>query len=294
MNPPTDSFWTTEYRQTLRPNARGFARDIALGALARAADASGRIDRALARPRVHFIYLHYIFDDEVEPFRKLLASLLKVMTPLSYSDAVERTVSGPIDKPYLAVSFDDGFKNCLTAAEVLESFGMRACFFVCPGVISADRETMVRFAKDRLHFPPVEFMSWDDLASLRSRGHEIGNHTLDHLRLADAPDPREQIDRGLSLLRLRFGDVSHFSWPYGSFDAITPAAREAVFAAGHSTIASGTRGAHVVPAGDARELCIRRDHVLAAAPLRHTRYLLARSAERANDGDNRFVETKQK
>ena len=278
--------WTTSYAAIHRPNARYIARSAALSALAAIGEMTGRTTAALSRPRIHFVYLHHIFKDEIEPFRRLLDSLTKSMTPIGYGDAVERCVRGPIEKPYLAFSFDDGFKNCLDAAKVLEEFGARACFFVCPDVIEASEERQITFARDRLHLPPVEFMNWADIDSLRSRGHEIGNHTIGHVRLSDVADPREPIERGLAQLRLRYGDVKHFAWPYGNFNAMSDAARAAVFASGHASCASGVRGAHVVPAGDTQSLCIRRDHVIAAWPLAQVRYLLAQSALKATAADN--------
>jgi hypothetical protein len=292
MNDSGDN-WTTTYRAIARPTARGLARSASLDALSVAGELTGRTERALARPRVHFIYLHHIFEDEIEPFRKLLASLTKTMTPISYSGAVDRCIKGPIDRPYLAFSFDDGMKNCVDASRVLEEFGATACFFVCPNAIAGnvDDERVrqwVTFARDRLHLPPVEFMTWNDLDGLRSRGHEIGNHTADHLRLSELPDPRQQIEHGLATLRLRYGDVRHFAWPYGNFVSMSDAARGAVFATGHASCASGVRGAHVEPAGEASKLCIRRDHVIAAWPLRQIRYLLAKSAMAATAGDNEW------
>jgi peptidoglycan/xylan/chitin deacetylase (PgdA/CDA1 family) len=285
--------WTTSYRAIARPTARGIVRGLSLDALSRAGELTGRTERALARPRVHFIYLHHIFDDEVEAFRKLLASLTKTMTPISYSAAIERCLNGPIDKPYVAFSFDDGMKNCVAAARVLEEFGATACFFICPRIIAekVDDERVrqwVRFAHARLHLPPTEFMTWDDLDGLRSRGHEIGNHTADHLRLSEVADPREQIEHGLATLRLRYSNVKHFAWPYGNFASMNDAAREAVFATGHASCASGVRGAHVEPASDATKLCVRRDHIIAAWSLRHVRYLLAKSASAATAADNEW------
>jgi hypothetical protein len=287
------SDWTTSYASIARPTARGIARSAALSALSSLNDLAGRVDGALARPRVHFVYLHHVFEDEIEPFRKMLASLMKTMTPITYSDAIERSVNGPIDKPYIAFSFDDGMKNCVAASKVLEEFGATACFFVCPRIIAekVDDERVrqwVTFARDRLHLPPIEFMTWDDLDGLCDRGHEIGNHTADHLRLSEVADPREQIEHGLATLRLRYGDVEHFAWPYGNFGSISQSARDAVFATGHASCASGVRGAHVEPAGDATKLCVRRDHVIAAWPLRQVRYLLAKSAIDATADNNEW------
>ena len=285
----------THFGQIDHPTLRGRMRHAAIGAMSLRAKLAGAIDSALKRPRVHVIFLHHVFEDEARPFRDLIKTLCATMTPITYSDGVERILSNRIDRPYIAFSFDDGFKNCLTAASILEEFGARACFFVCPNVVGeADRETVGRFARERLHLPPIEFMNWDDLQSLVGRGHEIGNHTKSHRNLAadfqnlDDADNQlaDDIGGAAEILQRRIGKVAHFAWPYGRFDAISIKARGMVLAAGHRSCASGQRGAHVVGAPSASDLCLRRDHVIAAWPKSHVMYLLSRSACNAAAVDN--------
>lgn len=308
--------WTTRYSQIHRPTFRGRLRHAALSGLAIGSGLLGSVESALKRPRVHFVYLHHVFDDEIEPFRELVHTLCAKMRPIDYSDGVERVLGNRIDRPYVTFSFDDGMKNCLKAAKVLDEFGARACFFVCPDIVGErDQERLERFSRERLHLPPLQFMDWNDLESLQSRGHEIGNHTRSHVNLKDhawrgsASGPRErqatsssdilrahslvegslddEIAGSLELLRSRLGaSIRHFAWPYGHFDALERDAIEMAFASGHRSCASGQRGAHVVGASSVPALCVRRDHVIAAWPKSHVLYLLARSARRASDADN--------
>lgn len=282
--------WTTRFSQIHRPTWRGRARHAALSGLALGSKVIGRVDSALKRPRVHFVYLHHIFEDEVDLFRDLVKTLSSFMRPIDYSEGVERILSNRIDRPYLTFSFDDGFKNCLVAAKILEEFGARACFFVCPKIVGErDQQAAEEFCRKRLHLPPVEFMNWNDLEALIKRGHEIGNHTSSHVNLGSVDERRlhEEVIGSLETLRSRLGDsIRHFAWPYGHFQAIKKNGIDLAFASGHRSITSGQRGAHVTGASSPQAICIRREHVIAAWPKAHVLYLMAKSARRASASDN--------
>jgi peptidoglycan/xylan/chitin deacetylase (PgdA/CDA1 family) len=281
--------WTTRFSQIHRPTLRSRARHVALSAAALSAGLTGRIAAALKRPRVHFVYFHHVFEDEVEPFRGLVRTLTSVMRPIDYSEGVERVLSNRIDRPYVTFSFDDGFKNCTTASKILEEFNARACFFVCPNIIGLRNQDRIEdFCRERLHLPPVEFMNWNDLEGLMKRGHEIGNHSASHSNLnSEAKSLHAEVADSVELMRSRLGEtIRHFAWPYGHFNAITRDAIDLVFASGHRSCASGQRGAHVVGAKSTDALCIRRDHVIAAWPKAHVLYLLAKSARHASAADN--------
>ncbi len=93
-------------------------------------------------PRVHLPYLHTVPPHEEDSFRRLLTELRRDHTFISYSEAVERILTGDVDRPYLAFSFDDGFESNVRTARILEEFDTVGCFFVatrfigtptCPG-----------------------------------------------------------------------------------------------------------------------------------------------------------------
>ena len=243
------------------------------------------------RNRIQFLYLHAVFEDQREAFRELLSDLARDYTFISHSAAVSRILKGEIDRPYVAFSFDDGFKNCLGAAEDLSAFGASGCFFVCPDIVGVTDYSAIRaFCATRLHMPPVEFMNWEDLEELLLRGHEVGSHSLGHPVLETVSRQQLQNELGASreILEARLGPVHHFAWPYGRFHHFTPEAAGEVFAAGYTSCASAERGCHVgsEPVA-AQDLCIRRDQVKPSWPLRHIRYFLwlnARRVVRQKDG----------
>ena len=268
-------------------NLRGKARHFALNIVSKWGNITGRTARDLSHPRIHFVYLHYLFPEEVQNFRNLLTKLAETHTFISYSEAVKMLVANkPIDKPYLSFSSDDGFKNNLKMAEILAEFGAKACFFVCSDIVGeTDFETCRLFSASRLNYPPMEFMDWDDLKQLQKNGHEIGCHTRWHPNLAECDPSKlyDQIGGAKAIIEDKVGPVKHFAWPYGLFQHFSDTARRVVFKAGFASCASAERGAHVVHAANIHheDICIRRDQLIANWPVSHNLYFLARSANAA-------------
>jgi peptidoglycan/xylan/chitin deacetylase (PgdA/CDA1 family) len=276
------------HRRTLRGAVRAGALSLLGGGYA----FTGYRARMLQRPRVQILYLHHVFPDEEAGFRRLIERLAVDHTFLSFSDAVERIRSGPIDRPYVAITFDDGFKSCLRAAEMLESWGIRGCFFVCPAFLDVtDPQRAARICREILNLPPVEFMTWGEVERLRERGHEIGSHTMQHSRAAGLPPTRwqDEVEQSRKELERRVGAIDHFAWPYGRFEDVTWEAIEAVYDAGYTTCSSAVRGCHVDPhRGSSRDLSLRRDQIIAGWPLSHSLYFMAHAAARASAATNEW------
>lgn len=246
---------------------------------------SGMMKRLLATPRVQILLLHHVFDDERDGFRRLIESLAFDHALVPYGEAV-RLASAPsaetLPRPAIAFTFDDGYRNCLNAAELLGEFGVTACFFVCPWIIGEhDHGRLERFCRDRLRIPaPVPFMDWDDLARLRDLGHEIGGHSMTHANLSTLPEDElaQEVGGCFEEICDRLGPPEHFAWTYGAFAHGSGAMVRAALNAGFKTIASGERGCHGLHRNTpCKPLCIHRDHVLANWPLSHVRWFMARN-----------------
>lgn len=253
---------------------------------------SVRGDAALARPRVQLIYIHHTFEDEAENLDRLLRQLSKHHEFVSHSEAVRRVLSGRIDAPCIGISSDDGFKNNLIAAEILQRHGIKACFFINPAVVGErDPERIRRHCEGSLQMPPIEFLDWDDVERLLKAGHEIGAHTMTHFNIAAAPEQRivEDMEQCRAILKQRCGIAEHFAFPFGRFEHFSEVGRRAVFAAGFTSCASAERGCHIATPNLAPErLCLRRDNVVLGWSLRHIQYFLSRSARRAHQSNDLF------
>lgn len=250
--------------------------------------------RDLARPRVQIMMLHEVSARGQDLFRRMLDHLGKYHRFISYSDAIEKIVSGRMDAPYLAFTFDDGLNNNLVAARILAERHISGCFFVCPAIIEAtDHAAMERFRREQLRDREATgVLSWREIETLLKDGHEIGGHTATHANLAESHGPAlvHETFGCYETLRQKIGPTPHFCWPFGRFRHMNPEAVRAVFDAGFTTCASAERGCHTVAAGTARQLCVRRDQVDQDWPLSHVEWFLARNSRRAGPASNRWPE----
>ena len=252
----------------LRARARTAVRRAALTALAL------RLRPPASGLRI--VHYHFVFDDELESFRRQLAYFAAEFEPVSLTQAVERLRDGRSTGRELALTFDDGFRNQLTnAAPLLRDAGFSACFYLITDLVSATGGDAVRFCRERLHLPrPVEPLTWDDATALLVQGHEVGSHTVTHPNLAALAPAKLDGELRVSkeLIEQRLGPrVAHFSAPYGDVTRFTPTVSEAARAAGYSSCATAIRG----PNETNDVYALRRDHVVAGWPVRDLRYFLS-------------------
>ena len=281
----------TNYEDLKRSKARtlrGYARDLALTGLSLASS-----DKYLEKPRVQFLYIHHVFKDEEKRLDALLKQLSKRHHFISYADAVEKILSGTIDKPYITFSSDDGFKNNLRAAEILNQYNAKACFFINLGIVGeTDAGKINKYCTEVLDFPPVEFLNWDEVRQLQNWGHEIGSHTMMHMNIAkaSAQEITDDMHRTFRILNEVCGAVKHFAFPYGRFFHFSEVGRKAVFDAGFVTCATAERGCHINPAGPltGKDLCIRRDHTVLGWDIRHIMYFLINNAKNVTVNNNYY------
>jgi peptidoglycan/xylan/chitin deacetylase (PgdA/CDA1 family) len=213
-------------------------------------------------------------------------------TFISHSEAVDKILSGTIDKSYISISSDDGLKNNMRAAAVMNDFGVKGCFFICPGMIGEKNpDKITDFCKNRLHFPPVEFMDWGDVHKLQAQGHEIGGHTMSHINIAAtrADELTKEIADCYDIIKARCGGSVHFAYPYGLFSHFTEKARQLVIEKGFASCASAQRGCHIVEQDGKilpADLLIRRDHIILDWPLQHSLFFVERNAVKASVENN--------
>jgi peptidoglycan/xylan/chitin deacetylase (PgdA/CDA1 family) len=281
--------YQSPYGAEAEHKVRRWFRDATLSSLAAAYKLSGRME-ALDRNRIQFIYLHHIFEEEEAPFRQLLQFLSRRHTLIGYSEAVAKLWSGDIDRPYVCVSFDDGLKNCLSAARILDEFGVSGCFFICPAMVGeTDPHRLKEFCVRKLTLPPTELLDWGDVDQLLAAGHEIGSHTMSHHVLAHltAGQVRDEVAGSYETLTRRLGEVRHFAWPEGLYSRFSAEAARAVFQAGYQSCASAERGCHVQrPETMLSGLCLRRDYIAATWPHDHVAYFLAANSRSASANSN--------
>ena len=154
------------------------------------------------------------FRNQLNFFQKVFS----IISPEQLNDFFEGKLN-EVKKPKLLLTFDDGIKNNLLAAEVLKEFNIKAYFFVVPDFIDTVVEkqrtyfiTNIRPAiNSNIDYEVEDFtsMSWIDLRKLQEEGHSIGSHTQTHKLVAktstlensnvEIKDSRENIAKQLQI-----------------------------------------------------------------------------------------------
>lgn len=221
---------------------------------------AGFFHKILTKPdpgSFRILMLHDVPASQAANFHRLLQHLLEDHGILTPREAEERLMgkSVPLDRgrvPYL-LTFDDGFKsNATVAGEILESYGVKAIFFVCPDFLDLPQESheeviVGNIYDGKIHaaFPEERrFMSWDDCQLLVQSGHTIGAHSLSHRRLTslDEADRFREIVTPGQILESRIGvPVKWFAYPFGDIDSIDAPSLQ-IIGSRYSFCCSGVRG----------------------------------------------------
>jgi peptidoglycan/xylan/chitin deacetylase (PgdA/CDA1 family) len=124
----------------------------------------------------------------------------------------------------VGLTFDDGYADFLEhAVPVLARYGATGSLYVVAGRLGGENEWD--------DGPRLRLLDADGVRAVAAAGHEVGSHTLGHVRLAGI-DPesltREVADSKSVLEDVLQREVPGFCYPWGSFDqAAADAARTA-------------------------------------------------------------------
>lgn len=131
---------------------------------------------------IPILMLHSVNDrPEMSPMGALsvsskgLASYLKVFSKWHYQMiSMDDLLRGNYneDKPYVVLTFDDGYKDNLSVAlPVLKEYGAKATIFVNPSYVSEESDPHSEWG----------FMTWDEVALAAESGvFDIQSHTMTH------------------------------------------------------------------------------------------------------------------
>lgn len=118
-------------------------------------------------------------------------------------------------------SWDDGYTLDLRLADLLDKYGIKGTFYVCPRAQHGH-----------------EMMKSDEIATLRER-HEIGAHTLRHSKLTEVStiEAKAEIEDSKAWIEQVTGATcAMFCYPYGFYnDSIKQLVREAGFKGARTT-----------------------------------------------------------
>jgi peptidoglycan/xylan/chitin deacetylase (PgdA/CDA1 family) len=175
-------------------------------------------------------------DPRLDP-RRLVASPahvtehIRLLLRLGYRFVTAADLAGaspatPPSARTAVLTFDDGFRDALDVVlPLLQSFGISATFYVCPGWFGS--------AHPDVRGDTARLLDEGETAALAEAGMDIGSHTLTHPDVRSLDDARlaEELESSKTVIeRLSGRPCRTFAYPYGLHDART---ERAVAAAGY-------------------------------------------------------------
>jgi peptidoglycan/xylan/chitin deacetylase (PgdA/CDA1 family) len=141
---------------------------------------------------------------------EFLQSRFQVVRLCDLAKAME---AQPPDTNLACVTFDDGcVTNYEVALPVLERLGIKATFFVVTGLVGKALRT---FAGE------VPSMDKEHIRELAALGHEVGAHTVSHVKLTQVPieTARAEVQGSKKFLEDLLGSqVVSFAYPKGAYN----------------------------------------------------------------------------
>ena len=215
------------------------------------------LHKRLSRGRALIVVFHRVDDrygdtplnNTTAEFAAYLAFFKRFYSVISLGELLDRLRNGDDLSGRIVITFDDGYlDNYREAAPILRRFNLPACFFVVTDFMGS---THVPWWDEDLGIRS-EWMSWEQVRALRAQGFDIGPHTMSHVDLGVTvgTDAFAEISGSKARLERELDEpVSYFSYPYGRYDQMVEANRDAVRRAGLVYCLSAYGGA-VAPGDD--------------------------------------------
>ena len=147
----------------------------------------------------------------------IAASGLTAMTVSQLGGALDGRTKLPLNP--IAITFDDGFADFASAAEVLSHQSLPSTLYVTTGALRGRGPRPPDMA-----LPPAPMLDWSQLAELRELKVEIGAHTHTHPQLDALPNHAvaDETRRSKDMLEDALGhEVASFAYPHGFHRAQT-------------------------------------------------------------------------
>ena len=156
-------------------------------------------------PETFEMHMKFLYENNYH-----VISLNQALNLLNCSNELHKKKSYKPIKPYVVLTFDDGFRNFYTqAVPVLQKYGFSASVFVPTAYIGDKGE--------RKKFNGEKCLTWYEIQKLTRQGFSFGSHTVTHPKLIELT--RREIEYELrhsrEVLKKKIGHFTDtFCFPY--------------------------------------------------------------------------------
>jgi peptidoglycan/xylan/chitin deacetylase (PgdA/CDA1 family) len=247
--------------------------------------ASKNINKNNSSDFLRCIYCHYVFDDQIEKFEKIILALKNIGEFVTTDECLTMLNDNKqIKGNYFHLSFDDGFRNIYkNAYPILLKHSVPAITFLPTKFIDVDWEATAKYCIDIAKYKGViETLKWNDVREMSKNGYEFGSHTRSHADLSKISDNNDilidEINGSKSDINIQLNNnCDFFAWPFGEMKHIDDISLEFVRKAGYKACFGAFRGSIIT--GKTNILRLPRHHFEVEWPLTHIKYFVMGNME---------------
>ncbi len=160
------------------------------------------INQSLKIKGIRILYYHDIPSIYKNIFKAQMQFVKQNFHVISLLEAVEKLKNKEqLDKLYIVITFDDGYKSFLEISNYLLKLSLPASFFITVDFIGQPG-----------------YMTWDDIISLKSKNFNIGSHTISHPELSKCSKEKiiVELSKSKQIITNKTGyELDSLALPYG-------------------------------------------------------------------------------
>jgi len=231
------------------------------------------------------LYCHYVFDDQVKKFEKILVELKNIGDFITTDKCLDMlNEKEKINGKFFHLSFDDGFRNIYkNAYPILLKHNIPAIAFLSTKFIDVSFKETAKYCLDIAKYKAViETLKWNDIRDMSNNGFQFGSHTRSHAQLSKISNDEKALfdeiyESKSDIQEALNGLCKYFAWPFGEKKHIDEKSIKVIGKADYQGCFGAFRGS-IIP-GVTNNLMIPRHHFEVQWPLDHIKYFASGKME---------------
>jgi peptidoglycan/xylan/chitin deacetylase (PgdA/CDA1 family) len=198
---------------------------------------------------IYVVNYHATYPKYENNFKKQLNFYRNYFDIVDENILINKNQTFKTSKPKILITFDDGhITNYNSAAKILDEFSIKASFFIPVNVINRKTEGKISeenqillerhnilsdLKEDIINSYPRLTMTWSNIIDLDRRGHFIGSHGCNHIRLSkelNTDQLNNEISESKKIIEGKLNkEINSFCWIIGDKKSYSKQASDLIY-----------------------------------------------------------------